>query len=307
MEFTAERAATQMLDASCETPLGICARHLRRDARGRGIRRPARRLGMGARRRSRRSGAARRTGRLRWRSACSGRAPATSWSGRRGGAVSARAGVVYLVGAGPGDPGLMTARSLELIASADAILYDRLIPSGALDGAREDAELVYVGKAPGDVAMPQERIDAELVERAQRGLSVVRLKGGDPFVFGRGGEEAEACRAAGVEFEVVPGVTSGVAAPAYAGIPGDPSRRRVGRRVRHWPRGPRQAGDGARLGGARTLPRDARPLHGGQEPARDRPPPDRGGARPGRAGRCDRAGNASRSAGCGCDTRDAGG
>ena len=133
--------------------------------------------------------------------------------------MSARKGVVYLVGAGPGDPGLMTARSLELVASADAILYDRLIPSGALDGARPEAELVYVGKAPGDVAMPQERIGTELAERALRGLSVVRLKGGDPFVFGRGGEEAEACRNAGVEFEVVPGVTSGVAAPAYAGIP----------------------------------------------------------------------------------------
>ncbi len=133
--------------------------------------------------------------------------------------MSARSGVVYLVGAGPGDPGLMTARALELIASADSILYDRLIPGGALDGASEEAELVYVGKAPGDVAMTQEGINEALVERAQRGLRVVRLKGGDPFVFGRGGEEAEACRAAGVEFEVVPGVTAGVAAPAYAGIP----------------------------------------------------------------------------------------
>jgi uroporphyrinogen III methyltransferase/synthase len=113
----------------------------------------------------------------------------------------------------------MTARSLELIASADSILYDRLIPAGALDGAREDAELVYAGKAPGNVAMTQDEINAALVERAQQGQSVVRLKGGDPFVFGRGGEEAEACRAAGVEFEVVPGVTSGVAAPAYAGVP----------------------------------------------------------------------------------------
>ncbi|MEJ7876410.1 MAG: SAM-dependent methyltransferase, partial [Solirubrobacterales bacterium] len=108
--------------------------------------------------------------------------------------MSARAGVVYLVGAGPGDPGLMTARSLDLIATADAILYDRLIPTGALDGARDDAELLYVGKAPGDAAMSQERIGTELIERAKRGLSVVRLKGGDPFVFGRGGEEAEACR-----------------------------------------------------------------------------------------------------------------
>ncbi len=133
--------------------------------------------------------------------------------------MSARSGVAYLVGAGPGDPGLMTARSLDLIASADAILYDRLIPAGALDGARDDAELVYVGKAPGDVAMSQERIGEELVERVGRGESVVRLKGGDPFVFGRGGEEAEALRAAGLDFEVVPGVTAGVAATAYAGIP----------------------------------------------------------------------------------------
>ena len=133
--------------------------------------------------------------------------------------MSARAGVVYLVGAGPGDPGLMTVRGLELIASADAILYDRLIPAGALDGTRPDAERIYAGKAPGDVAMSQEEINVALVERAQRGQSVVRLKGGDPFVFGRGGEEAEACAAAGVAFEVVPGVTSGVAAAAYAGIP----------------------------------------------------------------------------------------
>ncbi len=128
-------------------------------------------------------------------------------------------GIVYLVGAGPGDPGLMTRRALELIAEADAILYDRLIPSGALDGARTDAELVYVGKAPGDVAMSQEDINARLVELGAKGQRVVRLKGGDPFVFGRGGEEAEALREAGVAFEVVPGVTSGVAAPAYAGIP----------------------------------------------------------------------------------------
>ncbi len=131
----------------------------------------------------------------------------------------ARAGVVYLVGAGPGDPGLMTARSLELIAEADVILHDRLIPSGALDGARDDAELVYVGKRPGDAAMPQDEIEELLVAKAKEGRSVVRLKGGDPFVFGRGGEEAEALSAAGVAFEVVPGVTSGVAAPAYAGIP----------------------------------------------------------------------------------------
>ena len=133
--------------------------------------------------------------------------------------MSARAGVVYLVGAGPGDPGLMTARSLELIASADSIFYDRLIPPGALAGAREDAELLYVGKAPGVPSVPQEEIGERLVEAARAGRGVVRLKGGDPFVFGRGGEEGEALRAAGVEFEVVPGVTAGVAASAYAGIP----------------------------------------------------------------------------------------
>jgi uroporphyrinogen III methyltransferase/synthase len=133
--------------------------------------------------------------------------------------MSARAGVVYLVGAGPGDPGLMTARSLALIASADAVFYDRLIPPGALDGAHEDAELVYVGKQPGVPSVPQDEIGGRLIEAARAGKSVVRLKGGDPFVFGRGGEEGEALRAAGVEFEVVPGVTAGVAATAYAGIP----------------------------------------------------------------------------------------
>ena len=133
--------------------------------------------------------------------------------------MSARRGIVYLVGAGPGDPGLMTARSLALIAGADAVYYDRLIPPGALDGARADAELVYVGKQPGVPSVPQEEIGARLVEAAQAGKSVVRLKGGDPFVFGRGGEEGEALRQAGVEFEVVPGVTAGVAASAYAGIP----------------------------------------------------------------------------------------
>jgi uroporphyrinogen III methyltransferase / synthase len=133
--------------------------------------------------------------------------------------VSARAGVVYLVGAGPGDPGLMTARSLELIAAADSIYYDRLIPDGALDGARENTELIYVGKQPGVPSVPQDEIGERLIEAAKAGRSVVRLKGGDPFVFGRGGEEGEALRAAGVEFEVVPGVTAGVAATAYAGIP----------------------------------------------------------------------------------------
>ncbi len=113
----------------------------------------------------------------------------------------------------------MTVRSLELIASADMVFYDRLIPPGALDGARADAELVYVGKQPGVPSVPQEEIGERLVAAAEEGKSLVRLKGGDPFVFGRGGEEGEALHEAGVEFEVVPGITAGVAATAYAGIP----------------------------------------------------------------------------------------
>jgi uroporphyrinogen III methyltransferase/synthase len=133
--------------------------------------------------------------------------------------MSASPATVYLVGAGPGDPGLMTRRSLELIASAEAVLHDRLIPEGALDGARADAELRYVGKRPGAPSMGQEEINRALVELGRAGRSVVRLKGGDPFVFGRGGEEAQALAEAGVAFEVVPGVTSGVAAAAYAGVP----------------------------------------------------------------------------------------
>jgi uroporphyrinogen III methyltransferase/synthase len=113
----------------------------------------------------------------------------------------------------------MTRRALELIACAEEILYDRLIPPGALDGARPDASLHYVGKQPGRNAMEQDEINALLVQLGGEGRDVVRLKGGDPFVFGRGGEEAQALAEAGVPFEVVPGVTAGVAAPAYAGIP----------------------------------------------------------------------------------------
>jgi uroporphyrinogen III methyltransferase/synthase len=126
---------------------------------------------------------------------------------------------VYLVGAGPGDPGLLTARALELIAVADVIVHDRLIPATALDGARADAEVVYVGKEGGGPSVSQDEIGGLLRRHGAAGRAVVRLKGGDPFVFGRGGEEAELLREAGIDFEVVPGVTAGVAAPAYAGIP----------------------------------------------------------------------------------------
>ena len=142
-------------------------------------------------------------------------------AGRRRAAAEAELApmTVFLVGAGPGDPGLMTVRARELIAAADVILYDRLIPPGALDGARADAELVYVGKSGGGPQMPQEEIDRLLVQYGTGERTVVRLKGGDPFVFGRGGEEALVLREAGIPFEVVPGVTAGIAAPAYAGIP----------------------------------------------------------------------------------------
>jgi uroporphyrinogen III methyltransferase/synthase len=126
---------------------------------------------------------------------------------------------VYLVGAGPGDPGLLTVRGAELLARADVIVHDRLSSPLLLDLAPPAAERIDVGKAPGRVAMNQEDINQLLVERGRSGATVIRLKGGDPFVFGRGGEEAEALIAAGVPFEVVPGVTSAIAAPAYAGIP----------------------------------------------------------------------------------------
>jgi uroporphyrinogen III methyltransferase/synthase len=129
------------------------------------------------------------------------------------------AGVVYLVGAGPGDPGLLTRRGAELLERADVVVYDRLAHPVLLELAPPGAELIDVGKAPGRVAMDQDGINAVLVERGLAGQVVVRLKGGDPFVFGRGGEEAEELAAAGVRFEVVPGITSAIAAPAYAGIP----------------------------------------------------------------------------------------
>jgi len=128
-------------------------------------------------------------------------------------------GMVYLVGAGPGDPGLITVRGAEVLRAADLVVYDRLASPVLLDLAPADSERIYAGKEPGRSALSQEAINSLLVERALECRAVVRLKGGDPFVFGRGGEEALACARAGVPFEVVPGVTSAVAAPALAGIP----------------------------------------------------------------------------------------
>ncbi len=128
-------------------------------------------------------------------------------------------GVVHLVGAGPGDPELLTLRGAKLLARADVVVYDRLAPRELLELAPAGAELVDAGKAPGRRGLGQEAINRLLVERARAGATVVRLKGGDPFVFGRGGEEALACVRAGVPFEVVPGVSAALAAPAYAGVP----------------------------------------------------------------------------------------
>ncbi|WP_437570678.1 uroporphyrinogen-III C-methyltransferase [Sorangium sp. So ce542] len=138
-----------------------------------------------------------------------------------GGPGAARPGVVYLVGAGPGDPGLFTLRGAELLATADVVLHDELVHPALLDGVREDAEVRSVGKRGGDRVVKdakQAEIDAELVALGLAGRSVVRLKGGDPFLFGRGSEEAEALARAGVPFEVVPGVCSPLGATAYAGI-----------------------------------------------------------------------------------------
>ena len=133
--------------------------------------------------------------------------------------VSGGPGTVYLVGAGPGDPGLITVKGLRCLESADVVVYDRLVDERLLDRAPRDVEIVDVGKLPGDRPDRQSSINSLLVDRAKEGKRVVRLKGGDPFVFGRGGEEAAALAKAGIPFEVVPGVTSAIAAPAYAGIP----------------------------------------------------------------------------------------
>lgn len=126
---------------------------------------------------------------------------------------------VFLVGAGPGDPGLLTVRAAEVISRADVVVYDRLSVGGVLESVPETAERVYVGKKPGDPRTRQGEINDLLVDLGRRHGTVVRLKGGDPFVFARGGEEAAALAAAGVPFEVVPGITSAIAVPAYAGIP----------------------------------------------------------------------------------------
>ena len=130
-----------------------------------------------------------------------------------------KSGKVYLVGAGPGDPGLITQKGLSCIQQADVIIYDYLASPILLKSASSQCEMIYVGKKGGDHTLSQDKINDLIIEKAKQGQTVTRLKGGDPFIFGRGGEEAEELVDAGIEFEIVPGVTSAIAAPAYAGIP----------------------------------------------------------------------------------------
>jgi uroporphyrin-III C-methyltransferase/precorrin-2 dehydrogenase/sirohydrochlorin ferrochelatase len=129
------------------------------------------------------------------------------------------AGKVFLVGAGPGDPELLTRKGARILAAADTVVFDRLVSEAVLDLSPPTAERIYVGKAPGNHELPQSEINRLLIERARAGRCVVRLKGGDPFMFGRGGEEIIDLAAAGVPFEVVPGVTAASAASAYCGVP----------------------------------------------------------------------------------------
>lgn len=181
--------------------------------------------------------------------------------------TTTRRGIVYLVGAGPGDPGLLTIKGKECLEQADIVLYDYLANPALLDHAPSHAERVYVGRRGRGQYQDQTEINRLLIERAQAGQVVVRLKGGDPFVFGRGGEEAEAVAAAGVPFEIVPGVTAAVAVPAYAGIPvthrtlastmtvvtghEDPSKRTT---VIDWPKLAATSGTLVFMMGMKTLP-----------------------------------------------------
>ncbi|SPD75811.1 Uroporphyrinogen-III C-methyltransferase [uncultured Desulfobacterium sp.] len=133
--------------------------------------------------------------------------------------TKSKKGIVYLVGAGPGDPGLLTIKGKECISEADVVIYDYLANKTFLDYARKDAEIIYVGKSGGCHTMSQDEINEMIIKKGQEGHTVVRLKGGDPYIFGRGGEEAQECFKAGLAFEVIPGISSAIAVPAYAGIP----------------------------------------------------------------------------------------
>lgn len=138
---------------------------------------------------------------------------------QRGNGMSGAPGIVYLVGAGPGDPGLLTVRGLQLLREADVVVHDRLVGKEILEEVGTDARLVNASKSPGDHRLDQDSICELIIAEAKAGHTVVRLKGGDPFIYGRGYEEVTACRDAGVECVVIPGVSSAFAAPAAAGIP----------------------------------------------------------------------------------------
>ena len=188
-------------------------------------------------------------------------------------------GTVYLVGAGPGDPELITLKAHRVLGQADAVVYDHLVDSQLLDLVRPECERIFAGKKPGAICRPQTEIDETLVRLALEGKTVVRLKGGDPFIFGRGGEEASALAAAGVPFEVVPGVTSALAAAAYSGIPLTHRLHSSSVVLSDRPRGPHQTGRNGPLGGLREAQGHAVHLHGRKKSSRDRKAPRGGRAR----------------------------
>ena len=178
------------------------------------------------------------------------------------------AGTVWLVGAGPGDPGLLTLHAAHALAEADVVLHDALVAPDILALAPQ-ARLEPVGKRAGGGRTPQLRINERLIRLARDGQRVVRLKGGDPLVFGRGTEEALALAAAGVRFRIIPGVSAGIGGTAAAGNPDHASRPRTQRRIRHRPRFQRRTAGGPRLGRAGARRRCADPLHGAAAGRRD--------------------------------------